>query len=112
MRCLIVKSSSINIVNIIFKGGTSHVFIATSTVNAIQAMFDAENPIFGEQGDGTMKTATSDIKHSLLEKRVNQSRRDRRTCSDITFFVPMLKIIRLPRLQSYATMLSMMCKTL
>jgi hypothetical protein len=43
LRCLIVHKSSIRIVDIIFKGGSSPFFVSSSVIAAVRAIFDAEN---------------------------------------------------------------------
>jgi hypothetical protein len=43
LRCLIVRNSIIRVVDIIFKGGSSPVFVSASTIATVWAMFDSEN---------------------------------------------------------------------
>ncbi len=76
MRCLIVQHSSVNVVNITFKGGSSPVFVSSSMIKAIRALFDAENPTAAEQANQTVKTAANGINRSLLKKTLHKSRSD------------------------------------
>jgi hypothetical protein len=78
MRCLIVEGSSINVVNIIFRGGSSPVFLTAGSFKVIQAFFDAENPNYPKQEYRTRETASSGTKRSLLENFFRRPFRDAR----------------------------------
>jgi hypothetical protein len=71
MRCLIVRGSSINIKDIIFKGGSSPSFISASAVRAVQFLFDAENPTFRQRNHNRSKSASFLNKNSKLNDHQN-----------------------------------------
>jgi hypothetical protein len=78
MRCLIVQQSSVNVVNIIFKGGSSPAFVSTGMIAALQTLFDAENPTFGEQSNQTSKMSASGIRYSGLDMAIHKSFSDKK----------------------------------
>lgn len=59
MRCLIVQNSTVRIVDIIFKGGSSPVFVSASDVAAVWAIFDAENQTLTDRSCQTSRSASS-----------------------------------------------------
>ncbi len=71
MRCLIVRDASIMIRDIIFKGGSSPIFISASVVRAVQALLDAENPTFTGQSNSWSKSASFLNKNSKLNDNRN-----------------------------------------
>jgi hypothetical protein len=72
LRCLIVRNSTIRIVDIIFKGGSSPVFVSASNVAAVQAIIDAEGQTSTTQSNQGSRTATF-ARNSLQKDAHSQS---------------------------------------